>query len=538
MRRRSRRASVLLLAAAVLAAGCARPWRFRDAEPVLRMDDARPVPVPKPSRFHHALNLTREIVEQPALDALDVTRTPPAGDVNSLDEVPASTWFTPRLGHRPVSPEELLRGPAAVGPPRPPLTVVQAKSGGGNPGFIVADARGERYLLKFDPPEFPAIETTTALVANRLFWGFGYNVPEDFQVFFRTDDLRVPPGGDLPAGDVAAVLAEVAPPREGRYRATASRLLDGIIVGPIDARGVRDDDPNDTIRHEDRRALRGLRVFCAFVNHSDIRPDNSLSVYVGEPGEGHLVHYLLDFGEAFGGHAAERGRLWDGFEHIFSFRTTGRRLVTLGLQVEDWERIRETPWKSVGAFESAVFRPEDWKEATPYAPIRRARPDDDYWAAKILGALTREHVETLVRAAEYPEPGAAEYVVDTLMERREKVLRFALANVSPLEPVAVDSGSLRLRDLWRALLTGGPEPPARYDVRVLDGNGHVLERLEAAAEASTDVVVRSSTLARLPELGYLRVQVTVSRERRDAPPAEFHLRPGPDGSPRLVGVVH
>ena len=81
------------------------------------------------------------------------------------------------------------RGSAArahgVGPPETPITVVQAKVGGGNPGFIIADARGVKYLAKFDPPEFPGIETTTAQVVNRLFWGFGYNVPEDYLVFLR-----------------------------------------------------------------------------------------------------------------------------------------------------------------------------------------------------------------------------------------------------------------------------------------------------------------------------------------------------------------
>jgi hypothetical protein len=318
-----------------------------------------------------------------------------------------------------------------------------------------------------------------------------------------------------------------------------SRLVDDIVVGPIDGRGVRKDDPNDTVPHEDRRVLRALRTFGAFVNHTDIRPDNSLSAYVGEPGQGHLVHYLLDFGEAFGGHAAELGRLWDGFEHLFSYRTTGRRLVTLGLQVEDWERIEATPWRSVGVFEADVFQPADWKEATPFGPIRRALPSDDYWAAKILGALTREHVETLVRAAEYPEPGAADYVVETLMKRREKVLRFALGRVAALEPVAVHGDEVRLRDMGRALLPDAAGlAAARFEVRLIDGEGKTLEEQELPAGDSPELVVRSPRLVGIAEHGYLRVQITPRRAGGGAPaPLELHFVPGNDGAPRLVGIV-
>ena len=78
-----------------------------------------------------------------------------------MDEVVRSAWFTPRLGVEEVSVEQMLRGPTSIGPPQLPIVVKKAKSQG-NPGFVVADARGEKYIVKFDPPEFPGIETTTA----------------------------------------------------------------------------------------------------------------------------------------------------------------------------------------------------------------------------------------------------------------------------------------------------------------------------------------------------------------------------------------
>src|SRR5262249_24483827 len=232
----------------------------------------------------------------------------------------------------------------------------------------ISDARGKKYIVKFDPPEFPAIETTTAFVVNRLFWAFGYKVPEDFTIDVRREDLQIAAGSQYTPADVDHVLSLVAAPVDGRYRATASLLIGGVYLGPTMDRGVRRDDPNDAIPHEERRVLRALRVFGAFVNHSDMRVDNAGDFYQGASGQGHVEHYLLDFGEAFGGHGAEHEYAWDGFEHYFSYSNAAHNFVTLGLDVQPWENIVPTPWKSVGAFGAATFEPAAWEGGYPDEP--------------------------------------------------------------------------------------------------------------------------------------------------------------------------
>ncbi len=458
--------------------------------------------------------------------------------MNSIDELPTSSWYTPRLGYRPVSPAELLRGPEDVGPPQLPITVVEAKVGGGNPGFIVADARGQRYLTKFDPPEFPGVETTTALVVNRLFWGFGYNVPEDYLLVFGRDDLHIDPQGEVTAAGVDSILARVAPPTDGQYRATASLFIEGIILGAVPDKGRRKDDLNDLVAHENRRILRAMRVFGAFVNHTDLRIDNSLDAYVGEPGRGYVRHYMLDFGEALGGHAAEHGWMWDGFRRYFDFGEAFTRMLTLGLVVEDWENLTYTPWPSVGAFEAEVFDPANWKTVSAYEPMLFSQPDDDYWAAKVVGAVTREHLEALVRAAQYPEPEAGEYVVETLMERRRKILEYFLRQVSPVDPVSYRGGALQLRDMYRVLAPAA-DPTSSYDVRFYNDRGHeVADRLELDVLGETFVVSVPTDMFDRGE-GYVRIDVRSHWQEHEAPrPAQFHLRRTADGSVRIVGIVH
>lgn len=528
-----------LIFIALLFSGCSsQPYRFGDFAPVTELDDRQPIPVPEIYDYNVTNYILNVLVRRPILRDWSFTRVAPSQDVNALDDVPRSTWFTPRLGYNDLSPQDLLAGPTEIGPPQTPITVTEAKSGGSNPGFIIADARGQKYLIKFDPPEFPAIETTTALIVNRLFWGFGYNVPEDFLFFFKTEDLQVDPEGGLSRAEVDDVLSRVAAPVDGVYRSTASLWLDGYL-GPFKEKGVRPDDPNDTIRHENRRALRAMRAFCAFVNQSGIRPDNTLDIYVGPSGEGYVRHYLIDFGEAFGGHGASHGRLWDGYEYWFSYHELFRNLTTFGLKIHPWENIEYTPWPSVGAFESKIYEPQLWRETYPYEPIRRSQPADDYWAAKIIAALTHEHIETLVSAANYPDSAAAEYMVETIMERRKKTIRYFFDQVSPIECVAFDAAIVYFKDVARYFLADAYSE-TRYEAHFFDANEREIAEpiyLQNVEESEFQIPLPSNIFDKAN--GYVRVDVTVWRDEQKAPtPAAFHFRQTSRAGARLVGVVH
>lgn len=523
----------------LLMIGCAsHPYRFRDSEPITEYNDRRPVPVPKPNEYKAYSYKYDVLVLRPAVKNFDVSKVNPARDVNSMDEVPASSWFTPRLGYKNISPGELLNGPRKAGPPQLPIRVVKAKSGGGNPGFIIADSRDKLYLVKFDPPEFPAIETTTDLIVNRLFWGFGYNVPEDYLFHFKKEDLKIDPQGELSKEEIEKVLSKVALPINGVFRSTVSLFLSGVVLGPVPDKGRRKDDPNDKFPHEDLRVLRALRVFAAFVNHSDLRPDNTLDVYVGEKGQGYVKHYLLDFGEAFGGHGAEHHNPADGYTHIFSFKDVFVNMATLGLTVKDWEKQEYTPWQSVGHFDSEHFKPQNWKETYPYEPIRRSQPADNYWGAKILAGLTREHLDALIKAAQYPEKEAQEYLVKILWERRNRAVEYYLSQVSPIEWAGFSNGQLTFKDMGIILLEHPGNNPT-YQANFFNGNGSKIGDAEVISGGNGQISIPVHETIIKKSGGYLRVDIEVIRNGHRAPsPAQFHLKLINNKSLKLIGVVH
>jgi len=104
------------------------PIRFRDSEPVTQYNDTLPIPIPMATKYEEFDDLFNTILRQPVVNAFEFSRIQPSKDVNSMDGVPVSSWFTPRLGNRDITPDELLRGPLKHGPPQPPIKIISGKS--------------------------------------------------------------------------------------------------------------------------------------------------------------------------------------------------------------------------------------------------------------------------------------------------------------------------------------------------------------------------------------------------------------------------
>src|SRR5262249_37293563 len=155
---------------------------------------------------------------------------------------------------REVTQEEIRRGPGGGRDPErhKPWAVKSLKVGGTSTGFIVEDASGYRFLLKFDAKGFPEAETAADVIGQRLFWALGFNVPSDEVVHFTREELvlaegakkRDPFGHDKPLTevDIDDSLTRVDIQPDGRYRAQVSGFLPGKILGGFALEGVRDDD--------------------------------------------------------------------------------------------------------------------------------------------------------------------------------------------------------------------------------------------------------------------------------------------------------
>jgi hypothetical protein len=441
--------------------------KFFPDDPLL-VDNDRLVDVGEPKQrglsdyydfFQHTFATPGELKRAPALNA------------NTLGEVPDSSWFQNRHGMRRMTIDQLVRGPnISDGPSGEGVwTVTDGKTEGITPGFRIRDGRGDVYIIKFDPPGNPEMATAAEVISTKFFFAAGYNVPENYLVYFRREKLVVDAEARISVGlgplrrmtdsDLDGILSRVEQLPDGRYRAVASKFLPGRPVGPFKYYGTRSDDPNDVIPHEHRRELRGLQVFSAWLNHDDSRAVNTQDTVETENSRKYIRHYLIDFGSTLGSGSVQAQKPRAGWEYLWEPSPVFRRIFTLGLWDSSWIRIRYPDIPSIGRFESKEFDPERWKPEYPNPAFMNATREDTYWAAKIVMAFTDEDIRAIVRTGALSDPQAEQYLVNVLIERRNKIGRHYFTDL-PIDYLALDGGQLKFEHL--SSLYGFSQKPTQY----------------------------------------------------------------------------
>ncbi|HUS68251.1 MAG TPA: hypothetical protein VMZ28_27140 [Kofleriaceae bacterium] len=514
--------------------------RFVNRPPVRLVNDRRPVPKPKKWDLGLVQYYFRVDFARPALGALKLERHRPAADVNSLGEVPESTWFADRLGR--LTPDDVRRGPGHGTPAPGPLAVDGVKVGGAAIGFTVKDARGDKFIVKFDEREFPETETSADVIVQRLIWLFGYNVPENDVIERDCADLVLGKGAtfeDLAGNERPMTQADLdryldlVRPASGHCRALASRFIGGVPVGGFLPHGTREGDPNDTVPHQHRRALRGQKMLFAWVDHVDLKPQNTFVAYDEE--HHHLVHYLLDFGKSLGTWARIDGLIYMGHRTQWGFGAGLKSLLTLGIWVPPWERsIARPDIRGVGYFGAETFDPARWSPHHRWAPVDLADRFDDYWAGVRIMRITPAHVRAAVAAGRYTDPRAAAYVTRVLLERQRKIGRYVLSRVAPYEHFEAGARSLCFDDLWVAYRFGAPGE-TRYRAKTYDHAGRLLGTRAAHPRAGARVCLDQLTLG-AAEGGYTIVRIAAERGGDEVPEIYVHLARDADGALRVIGL--
>ncbi|RPI54206.1 MAG: hypothetical protein EHM55_11495 [Acidobacteria bacterium] len=382
-----------------------------------------------------------------------------AGNINTVDEVPDSSWFTNRLGHRAMTPQEIANGPNTTdGPAAGAWTITSSKSDGVTPGFTVKDSSGQRWFLKFDPPGHRGMATGTEVAVTKLMWALGYNVPENHIAYLRREQLVIgegakftPPGRDarpMRRGDIDNLLRRANREEDGSYRVVASKALPGKPIGRVRFLDTRPDDPNDIVPHQDRRELRAYGVFAAWLNHVDAKAINSLDVLITENGRSHVRHYLIDFGSALGSGGVAPADYWAGSEYLVQPRDVAKQMVSFGFSVPKWRTMPFYEARALGRLprHNTDFNPDLWKPRVPNQAFLHARSDDKFWAAQRLVALTTDMIRAAVRAGEFGDPAAEEFLVRALADRRDAIGRAYLPAVNPIAEPTLAAGILTFRN--------------------------------------------------------------------------------------------
>ena len=491
----------------LMATGCgASTRRFALKAPLARDTDLAPVYVPcreeeddkdktkkkkvctpEPYESPFAWDGANQIAFRPLARVFAVDPAGESLNVNAFDEVADSAWFTNRMGTLPYGVEDLTRGycdkeldgDSAKDGAWP---IDQGKPNGANPGFRVNVPGVGKFMLKSDPEGEGERATGATSIASRMYYALGWWAPCDSVVYFKPSALKLKPG--LKVTDNTGVTREFdakmlkkildsAQHRGDLVRMVASKWLPGRTLGPFTYDGKRGDDPNDVIPHEDRRDLRGAKVLGAWLNHFDSREQNTMDTWMsldpknadGVPG--HIRHWYIDLGDCFGSQWSEdqiSRRL--GFSHYLDLQHVGEDFITVGAFERPWERaVRKGTF---GYFSVRDFEPEVWKGGYPNPAFLRMQERDGAWATRKIARFRDEHVAAAVRVGKYTNPDDSDFLIKTLIQRRDIILRRYFSKLSPIGEVKVVGGELCGTDLARysAVFDDGS---FRYGAKVYTG---------------------------------------------------------------------
>ena len=373
-----------------------------------------------------------------------------AVNVNTLDEVPDSSWFTNRIGSRELSTSELVRGPDREVRLGTAWTIVRGKNRGFHPGFRAID-RSDRtetvYQLEVDPPGHPEMATGAEVIGTAFYHAFGYHTIDVYLAEIDPAALEISSEATIKDAngrrpfvrrDLDEILKNAARLPNGRIRVTAERLVRGADMGRFEYHGTRSDDPNDIYPHEHRRELRGSRVFAAWLNHDDSRAVNTMVVRHIEKGRAHLKYYMVDFGSLLGSGTRFPNSIQSGHEYTLSARPALLTLLSFGLYVRPWLRLPDPPAPpAIGRFSAEGFDPRTWVAEYPKAAFDNMRADDAFWAARIVARFSDDAIRAIVGKGRYSDPAAAEALATALIKRRDRIAEAWLTGINPIVNAAL-----------------------------------------------------------------------------------------------------
>jgi hypothetical protein len=491
----------------------AQAEKFYPDDPIWKDPDQLPVLMPTP------------LVQSELFDLVINTFGDPAGkekesakNANTLGEVPDSSWFTNRIGTGKMTLAEILQGTNTRSGPdtSAPLTIIKAKSQGVQFGFTVRDARGDAYFIKFDPRHYPELTTGAEVISTKFFYAFGFNVPENYLTYFNPKNLVIAPDAQvtdlngrkrhMKQMDLDNMLKQVHINEDGTVRAIASLQIFGQPVGSFKYYGVRKDDANDIIPHQDRRELRGMRVLSSWLNDFDRRYVNSLDVYLKQDSQGYVKHYLLDFGSTLGSRGLEPQFKRYGHEYFLEFPPAIKSALTLGIWDRSWRYIPYPDYPSVGRIESKYYSPDLWKPGYPNPAFDRMQTSDAFWAAKIIARFTDDIVRAIVESGHISDAEASEYLIKTLIERRNKTIRYHYGKINPLDEFRVAGDQLEFKNLG---VETGLAPGSKYQYRWFRFHNDT-QATDAMAETQTT----NATAIPLPDQSadYLMAEIQTLQE--------------------------
>jgi hypothetical protein len=303
---------------------------------------------------------------------------PEASNLLPDGRVPNSAFFT-RTDIASYTPDRLFQEFAEIAPVGK-ITITKEKKDGTSEGFFGKDERGVEYIFIFDAPFNPEMQTAAEQIGSTLVRIMGWRVPKTV---------------------VCQVHGTGNPQYDGR-RAAATIAVKKYSGGW-------------TYRsYRNRREVRALATVAAWLNNVDQSEHNT---GISQPAEGVYTYYVWDYGASLGSFTFRPK--WPRLGWGYLFDPVGKSLAELS--GTPWHKEWQQQSAAIGHFD-ANFDPERWVPFYPNLAFEDATLSDRRWAATRIAQISDDQVRSVVQSARYTYESDAEYVIATLIARRDRVV--------------------------------------------------------------------------------------------------------------------
>jgi hypothetical protein len=245
------------------------------------------------------------------------------------------------------------------------------------------------------------------------------------------------------------------------------------------------------------------------------------------------MHYLIDFGKALGVMAYGLNWQTPGHTYRFDLGVAFQNLVTLGLRKRTWDGLDSPGLRGIGLYDAEHYEPGSWRPNSMYWPLEDSDRHDGFWGAKLLMRFSPEQLAAIVDEAQFSDPRAAKYMLETLIARQRKTARYWFERVAPLDAFEITADASGARICFTDLLFAYQlkNPKTRYVIDAFDETGK-----RVGAERSLGVMPRGRTCVGGIELAdYTILRIRVHRDAHAMPPVLVHVARDADGV-QLVGL--
>lgn len=198
-------------------------------------------------------------------------------------------------------------------------------------------------------------------------------------------------------------------------------------------------------------------------------------------------------------------------------------------------------FKSIGHYESENFDPQNYDPIIPNPAFENATMRDAFWAARIIMTFTDDLLRAAVETGQYTEPGAAEFLIQRLIERRDIAGRYVFDRINPLDCFELQhraDGAVTLHFTDLAVSSGlALARESSYRIELIDQNDRTLaSKLIGRANA---IEIDKAILEKIPHDAYLQVKIATKRLGRknwSMPTIVYLAKPDVEKTVQLLGL--